>query len=284
MINTPYNPDWIHRQVTGMTAEEETKAIFERIEHNKELPVGAIVFYIKQHGMKKKIMWGKIADRYPHQIVLELFDVFESRLINGIPYNEFVPDERYQKLPKGWSYDTKLYDQSYKEIPAEMWETFRKFSGFASYNPQDIQKVIDVGYFVPVSTIDYSHIEVDYQNHVGFRLVKKMYRDEYHPTNITLNYQDVYDNYNDAEKVVEQHEEEMRIESEMSDFEWSIYQIDHELNRAFNMTENQRMKCREMILSMDNVEDIEVRVFSGCIQWKYWKNKRWNNINPDAIS
>ena len=31
-------------------------------------------------------------------------------------------------------------------------------------------------------------------------------------------------------------------------------------------------------LRMSNVEDIETRIFGGNIQWKYWKNKKWNNI------
>ena len=29
---------------------------------------------------------------------------------------------------------------------------------------------------------------------------------------------------------------------------------------------------------MDKVEDIEVRIFNGEIQWKYDKNKKWRNI------
>lgn len=29
---------------------------------------------------------------------------------------------------------------------------------------------------------------------------------------------------------------------------------------------------------MKNVEDIETRLFGGNVQWKYWKNKKWLNI------
>ena len=83
MNNTPYNPDWIHRKVTGMTVEEETAEILARAEQNKELPIGTVVFYIHQHGMKREVKWGVVADRYPHNVVLELYDVFERRMING---------------------------------------------------------------------------------------------------------------------------------------------------------------------------------------------------------
>lgn len=281
MNNTPYNPDWIHRKVTGMTVEEETAEILARAEQNKELPIGTVVFYIHQHGMKREVKWGVVADRYPHNVVLELYDVFERRMINGIPYDEFVPDERYQKLPKGWSYDTRLYEQEIKKIPGEMWTALRKL---AITCPQNIQRAIDVGYFVPVRTIDYSHIDVDYQKNQGFRLFKTMYRDEHHPSNLTFAWNEIYADYRDADESVKQYEEEMHIEAEMSDLEWSVYEIDHNLNRAIAMTEANRIKCHNFLLSMDNVEDIETRVWGGYIQWKYWKNKKWNNIDPDAIS
>jgi hypothetical protein len=29
---------------------------------------------------------------------------------------------------------------------------------------------------------------------------------------------------------------------------------------------------------MSNIEDIETRIYGGEIQWRYWKNKKWNNI------
>lgn len=35
---------------------------------------------------------------------------------------------------------------------------------------------------------------------------------------------------------------------------------------------------REWLLSMKNVEEIETRISLGNIQWKYEKNKKWNNI------
>ena len=35
---------------------------------------------------------------------------------------------------------------------------------------------------------------------------------------------------------------------------------------------------REFILGMDNVENIETRIYQGQIQWKYEDKKRWNYI------
>lgn len=281
MTDLSYCPNWIHEQVVGMTPLEEIEAIKVRAKQNKELPIGTVVFYIHQHGMKREVKWGVIADRYPHNVVLELYDVFERRTINGIPYDEFVPDERYQKLPKGWTYNTRLFTQEYRKIPSEMGAALRKL---AITCPQNIQRAIDVGYFVPVRTIDYSHIDVDYQKSQGFRLIKTMYRDEHHPTNLTFAWNEIYADYRDAAESVRQHEEEMLIEAEMGDLEWSVYEIDHNLNRAAGMSESDRIKCHDFLLSMDNVEDIETRVCGGYIQWKYCNNKKWNSIDPNTIN
>ena len=43
-------------------------------------------------------------------------------------------------------------------------------------------------------------------------------------------------------------------------------------------SENEVKQYRDWLLGMKNVEDIEVRLSGGNIQWKYWKNKRWMNI------
>lgn len=39
-----------------------------------------------------------------------------------------------------------------------------------------------------------------------------------------------------------------------------------------------RIVSGEWLLSMKNVEEIETRISLGNIQWKYEKNKKWNNI------
>lgn len=281
IVNIPYNPDWIHRKVTGMTALEEIETIKERMEHNRKLPIGRVVFYIAKRGFHWEVKWGVIADIYNHTVVLDMYDVFERRLINGIPYNDFEPDAKYKKLPKGWNYSTRLFTCENAEIPAEMVTALRKMS---IQNAQNIQKAIDVGYFVPVRTIDYSHIDVEYEKDKGFRLIKTTYPYEYHPSSVCFMLEEIYENYDDAQKLVDQHKEEMHIEAEMSDLEWSIYEIDHNLARACALSEEGRIKCHDFLLSLDNVEEIETRNHGGYIQWKYSYNKKWISIDPNVYS
>ena len=34
----------------------------------------------------------------------------------------------------------------------------------------------------------------------------------------------------------------------------------------------------EWLMELDNIKEIETRVYMGDLQWKYWKNKTWNSI------
>ena len=91
----------------------------------------------------------------------------------------------------------------------------------------------------------------------------------------------MYVNYEDAKRVVDEHEAELKRQSELSDLEWSIEQIDKTLDlwtALYHVTDLEKQKTRDRIMSFHNLEDVEVRLRGGNIQWKYWKNCRWNNI------
>ena len=141
-------------------------------------------------------------------------------------------------------------------------------------------KLIDLGYYVPVRDIDHSHIDVEFVKHEGYRLIKKFYPYEYHPTSLTRRCWEVFTDYNEAKKCIDEHMSEMQFEANMSDLEWSVYQIDRVLDRAsMYIKETQRNEIRNHLLSMEDVENIEVRLFDYNIQWKYDKSKRWNDID-----
>ena len=91
----------------------------------------------------------------------------------------------------------------------------------------------------------------------------------------------MYFTYEEAKKEVEDNIAEFHRQANLSDYDWSVEQIDKTLNlwkRLSDSSENEVKQYRDWLLGMSNVEDIEVRLFGGNIQWKYWKNKRWMNI------
>lgn len=277
MIDLPYRPNWAHEEVTGRTPQDDIDIQLARAEKIKALPDGEVVYYIKKNGNREwKVEFGTTQGQFLGEIIIKLYALLETRLVNGIPYNDFPRITELKKLPKGWTYNTKLFEYSRAKIPEEM----RQSASTTSIRDREgIKKLIDMGYFVSVSSKDDSHIEVEFVNHEGYRLVKKSYLDEYRDANTTCRAYEVFTDYDEAQKYVDEHYSEMQFESNMSDLEWSVYQIDRVLDKtSMYFTETKRNGIREHLLEMKNVEDIEIRFFNGRIQWKYWKNSRWNNI------
>lgn len=87
--------------------------------------------------------------------------------------------------------------------------------------------------------------------------------------------------YEEAKSEVDANIAEFMRQAALSDYDLSVEQIDNTLNRwqkIMDSSDKERIKYREWILGMKNVVDIETRIFDGNVQWKYWKNKKWNYI------
>ena len=81
--------------------------------------------------------------------------------------------------------------------------------------------------------------------------------------------------------VVDENIAEFKRRASLTDYEWAVEKIDNILGKwkFLNGATNDDVEIyRNWILSLKNVEDVDVRIWQNNIQWKYWKNKRWNNI------
>jgi len=86
----------------------------------------------------------------------------------------------------------------------------------------------------------------------------------------------VYFTYEEAKKEVKDYLGELKRQSELSDYEWSVEEIDKQLERwscIFSIPEDIKSSYREWLLKLDNVEDLVVRISNGEIQWKYDRHK-----------
>lgn len=91
----------------------------------------------------------------------------------------------------------------------------------------------------------------------------------------------LYFKYDEAKKVVDENIAEFKRQASLTNYEWAVEKIDNILGRwkFLNGATNEDVEIyRNWILSLKNVEDVDVRIWQNNIQWKYWKNKRWNNI------
>lgn len=246
----------------------------------KDLEIGKVLYYIKKSGVKWEVGYGLVDDYYPTVIVLNLYEPYDRRQINGTPIKDFVTPTKWKKLPKGWSYDTKLFELDYGNYPTEF-----KFREWLDYpldvtRPESIQKAIEQQILVKVSENDHCDIETEIDSSKGWRLIRK-YKSEYRPSYLSVYSYDVFETYKEAECVVKAHEAELKRQSELSDYDWSVEQIDKSLDLWANLcsaSDVEKRTYRDWLLKLDKVEDVETRVCGMEVQWKYCKNSRWMSI------
>ena len=243
--------------------------------YEKRFNQGDIVYWCHQCGHEYSVHYGMVDEQFSDVVCIDYIVPRERRLVDGIPISEFESEQRYRKLPKGWSYDTKLFEITYKSLTAD--EIAFKID---ITKPEILKIAYEKGYLVKDSAIFHGQIE-DEITKDGYRIVKKYPRDLHHIDHISVRSDKVYFTYEEAKKEVEDNIAEFHRQASLSDYDWSVEQIDKTLNLwkgISGSSENEVKQYRDWLLDMSNVEDIEVRLFGGNIQWKYWKNKRWMNI------
>lgn len=269
-----YDPTKAERKALGYDLTEKVKRQIEMDKTNRALKIGTVVFYISGSIGKRTIEFGTIDFHYPGAVHLSLYDLPRKRAIDGVPIDQIHFPTPFKKLPKNWTYDTELYKVTYLPCPPEVAEEAKHLS---PRKAEDIRRAIDIGFLVNRRDVDYSNIETNFSKGDGWQIVKRYAPFSTPLLNIYKPTFEIYQTYEEAEEVVKAEERQLKIESEMSDEEWSIYQIDRTLAKI-SMPETDREKYRSFLLSLDKIEDVVVRLSDGIIQWKYDKNKRWNNI------
>ena len=73
----------------------------------------------------------------------------------------------------------------------------------------------------------------------------------------------------------------MQNQANMTDLEWTISLINHDVDRwaALNGVSDENCeRARSFLLGLKDIENVETRVISEGLQWKYWKKTRWATV------
>lgn len=246
-----------------------------RAGYEKRFNSGDIVYWCHQNGHEYSVHYGMVDEQFSDAVCVDYLASRERRRVDGIPIDEFQSEQRYRKLPKGWSYDTKLFEITYDPLTEEEIAFPLNIT-----KPESIKSAYDKGFLVKDNTIYHGNIEAEITKD-GFRIIKKYPMWQHHINHVSIRPDKVYFTYEEAKKEVDDNIAEFHRQASLSDYEWSVEQIDKTLNHyriINNATDEEVKQYRDWLLAMDNVEDIETRMFDCNIQWKYWKNKKWNNI------
>lgn len=237
---------------------------------------GDIVYWCHNCGNGKyEVHWGRVDEEYYDKVCIDYLELKENRRVNGIPIDEFK-DERFHKLPKGWTYNTKLFDLTWDEQPEEL-------KNLHINNPDDVKLAYKKGWLVKSCKKFHGNVETEITKE-GYRVVLKYPMWEHHIDSTGVYRNKLYFSYEEAENEVKAERAEFERQASLSDEEWSKEQIQHSIDRycvLFGETKDSDIVKRisDYLFGLDNIVDVETRVNSSGIQWKYWKKKKWMNVD-----
>ena len=252
-------------------------------------PIGSFVYWLSNYPVnnasiclcgRNYLCFGEVVEHYGGQTTIQLYDYRDRRVINGVPANEFETPTRWQKLPKGWTYNTELMHLTY-ELPSESETVFSVMSTNSFFNEEVLKQAIHNGFLVKMQENDYGEFEVEIDKHKGWRIIRQYRNRKYHAPYLTVPFNKLCKTPKEVDTQATEITKELMRQAALSDVEWSIEQIDDTLNRwayLYSIPDDTKQKYRDYILQFDNIEDVEIRLYCGNIEWKHWKKKKWQTI------
>lgn len=242
--------------------------------NRKEFPIGSIVYFIKRKGYAMTVDFGTVEEHYTNEVCVQMYMFKDTRLIDGVPASQVETPTKWQKLPKGWTYSSDLLKLSYEMLPETIVTLSYK-------KPDDMLKAIEEGIFVKVQDRDQCVFDVEIDKDKGWRIIRKYYSTSQEPAYGSFLPNEIFASYAEAMEFIDQYEEELRRQAEMSDLEWSIEQIDKNIDKYAHiqgLSPEKKAGLRERIMGFDRLEEVETRVYGSELQWKYVKNLKWKSI------
>lgn len=199
---------------------------------------------------------------------------------------DFISNMSYRKLPKGWTYNTKLFT----------WETIRpiKLEGSIK-NPEDIKKAVECGALVrPEMKVTNTGFPADVVEKKGWKLIMSPTygRDSSHTriqSNIPIDKYYTFSTWEDAEKLAKILREEKEWSANLTDSEYVETRILRVLNKAQEkifgenaLTVDEAKRIYNFMIKQKRFDEIECRWY-GVFQWRYYDSKKWHTVNPDAL-
>lgn len=199
--------------------------------------------------------------------------VFFAEDTPEIPFDEFTNTE-WRKIPK------ELRDKAYTIQPDVVWrlkpeERALLQTSFID-NPRDIERLYKAGLLVSKEKISTAHIEVELNRSNEYRIVKIQHGWTYDygkdkRTGVILEACKLYEAYSKAKEEKERIEAKYKAERALSDYEWSVREIDKVLRLLHDDT--LAKEYRRILLSMANVDDIEIKKIGNIIYYRYFSKK-----------
>lgn len=235
---------------------------------------GDIVYWCHSEGTGRyKVRWGRIAGIWKNEVHIEFLHLPENRFVNGIPIDEFQSEKEFRRLPRGWTYNTPLFEITYKEYNFDP-------KSIHIDDSKAIKDAYDRGDLVNDRLIFWGNIEADIKG-ACYRLIKTYPQHLFHYSHEVVPADRLYRTYAEAKAEGEAQAAEFQRQVNLSDTEWSLEQIDKTLYRwqqNYHISDEEVRQKHDYFAALPLVEDVVVRLFKGKLQWKYDHKKQWQDI------
>ena len=254
----------------------------------KELPIGTVAYYVKRRKNRYFVDYGIVYDNYSDCVVLQRLTFRDRRMIvseffkEPVPFKDFPHQTEWRKLPKGWSWNTQLFSYvMQEETDAE------KNANIRLDEPETIIKAYNDGVLVNVRDVPYEKIEAVIEGKFGYKLIRKSKEPERvidpdGPVDtVGIAWIQCFSTYAEAKAACDKYEAELEAQAEMSDLEWSVSLIDHDIDRWAKLrgiSDENKARARDYLMGLKDLENVETRVIGEGLQYKYWKHKRWVTV------
>lgn len=251
----------------------------------RDIKEGQIVFFLERHNTQPHnfyIGYGVVDFYSCTDVCVDWLGLKDNRIVVTLdgkrtPFAEFKNDAEYRKLPKGWSYDTKLYDIEYDESDKEIKNKILSLKGI----DKQVRMAYDCGILVKKTLTDYEGVDATVDKD-GYKLSRKLPMWVQHRTGGTYRYDELFATFDEAQEALDAYKAEQTRIANLSDREWVLEDVHKTVNRHKNIY-HESDEYYEKVLDFfenrcDNVEDVEVRISGGVIQWKYYNRKKWNSL------
>ena len=233
---------------------------------------GDILYYLRRKQNKLEIRFGLVDELRGAEVILVTLMPNVTRKIDDFPTELMHFPTRWKKLPKGWTWDTKLFQETIS-LPHDYY-------ALTSADKDGLKDAVRRGILIPSEKYDNACYESEIDKTQGWRIIRR------YPNTlgnwVSVFYSDCYSTYEEAVEFARGEENELHRQADLSDYDWSVEQIDRILNHfAFcnQLTDLEVKRYRDWILAHDEVENIEIRqIGTEQLQFKYWYQKRWVNI------
>ena len=242
----------------------------------RRLREGDVVYYAEfDPGLNKyRALPGVFSYEHLGWLNIEIIDIPCFRMINGVSVDRFESEKEWRKLPRGWTYNTKLFEDEW--CPPKKWTEWAEKADMT--DPKLIRRALDVGKLVLKRNRFLGNIEAEISNGM-YRIVKKAPWWSSSHVSVSLLPMDVFFDYESAKARAEEIKGERERLNRMSDEDWSRLEIEKMLMRV---PESKRQKYREKLFSLPDLWDVEVKSLGDDLVWRYFtKRSAWAPIVTD---